>query len=1226
MSQTFEITLKDMFLDTEIVIGGAPRCVILTPEDHEHRRIGETLADAMLQLSGAKIPLVTSASPRTHHVIALGQMMNNPLIERLYWNRYLFLDSLFPGTGGHVIQSVHNPYPWTSKHNVIVLGGSNSAGVSSAAESFCRQLPAGSNIILPYLNEVVLPEPGSRNTSHTVLGQTYTSIKIPESDLNVEKIQSLSTSKPKENLLAFQEYAAIYLLTGETPYMVAGSSVLMRMCEIYEKDPHRRITWPEETNARYIFAMWDAVEESEVFDHDQRLRITRMLLHFLHGLVPLTSNYEHLEEHRSILWNHTTFPLLGLYFGGRYFDRYYRLSEMKTFLSKADSAFAGQEHSWKPQCDADSYLTLTMNHMIEYGLAEGRATFFDEGHLETYADYLIGISDNEGRASGFGDSSLHRTNSVPTSGVPYAFWYSRNPGYLWYLNSISDGAWPNPYHLDVEPTIPQEATGVQVFPLSSLVYAFTAERPYYNESSGPPNIPIEQSFDKISYRSGMDREDQHFLLDGYGRGKHFHYDTNAILKLTCAGIDWLVDSDYLVRNTTEHNMVSIVADGRVDSPVPECAGLLCLGDTPGFGLTETVVRNYNHVNWFRSIFWKKGDWIVVIDRLEGVRGSSFVFDATWKVLDKGNINLSEDASTLTIVRPARWNNSEATTYTFTLQNASDPATTMRSRTGTAGPVCMVTQRHETRLNVRETYSIQNLLHVTKNRATKLALMKLDETSCLLDGPEPTVLGCGPYEGPGMKISASMYHLSNSCIVLAGVTHFSCGEVMFSAKTPVSLEINVPSNETFLVASERTTVERRGRDHLQIQQGTHRITLNFGEQERRILSEAVKNVVTAGSPIVRRSERLMNKVRPLTEIWSKEPESHPEEITSAIPWSTDTRILDERILICQGRKLKCYDQNGAILWTFTSKGLMRCAVRADIDGDGNEEILCGGDDEHIYVLNDNGHQLAQHLMTERLIIGQGGTENPCVNNLLVESFRGTDDTRIVAGFTNSQISLFDSSFNRIWNRGGIFHGVHKLQSTDLRGDGLQVILAADHYGGVHCISHEGELLGRVYSELGDVDFAVGDIDGDGRLEIINGSGTGTTIAADGNLNTLWQFQTHGYNARQVLCLDLDDDGKSEVLVASDTGYIYALDGLGRVIWQTEVGSPAMAMITLSTGFGESTIAVGTSSGETAVLDVKGRKVGTFPGEAPVKFLLSIASADDDSRLLIVDEQERIRVVS
>ena len=50
--------------------------------------------------------------------------------------------------------------------------------------------------------------------------------------------------------------------------------------------------------------------------------------------------------------------------------------------------------------------------------------------------------------------------------------------------------------------------------------------------------------------------------------------------------------------------------------------------------------------------------------------------------------------------------------------------------------------------------------------------------------------------------------------------------------------------------------------------------------------------------MRRSERLMNKARPLTEIWSKEPESHPEEITSAIPWNKDTRILDERILICQ----------------------------------------------------------------------------------------------------------------------------------------------------------------------------------------------------------------------------------------------------------------------------------------------------------------------------------------
>ena len=190
------------------------------------------------------------------------------------------------------------------------------------------------------------------------------------------------------------------------------------------------MTWPEETNSRYIFAMWDAVEESVVFNDEERIRITRMLLQFLRALVPLTSNYENLEEHASIRWNHTTFPLLGLYYGGRYFNRYYGLKETNAILCKASAAFAGQEKSWKPQCDADSYLTLTMSHMIEYALAEARTAFFDAGHLETYANYLIGISDNEGRGSGFGDSSLQLTNSIPLSGVHYAFCYSRNPKYL----------------------------------------------------------------------------------------------------------------------------------------------------------------------------------------------------------------------------------------------------------------------------------------------------------------------------------------------------------------------------------------------------------------------------------------------------------------------------------------------------------------------------------------------------------------------------------------------------------------------------------------------------------------------------------------------------------------------------------------------------------------------------------------------------------------------------
>jgi hypothetical protein len=1220
--------LKELYQHTEIVVSGEPRCVIQTPEDSEHRNIGEGLADALFQLSGAEIPVVTGAAPRTQNVIALGQMINNPLIERLYWNRYLFLDSLWPGAGGHVIQSVHSPYPWTSPHNIIVLGGSNSIGVLSAVESFLRRFEQKLDLVLPPTLEVVLPNPEDRNTKHTVLGQTYSSVMVPEANLTEEDALILLEQEPGESLLEFQELAAKYLLTGERPYMEAGSRVLIRMCELYEQDPQRKMSWPEETNSRYIFAMWDAVEESVVFNDEERIRITRMLHQFLRALVPLTSNYENLEEHGSILWNHTTFPLLGLYFGGRYFNRYYGLKETNAILRKASAAFAGQEKTWKPQCDADSYLTLTMSHTIEYALAEARTAFFDAGHLETYADYLIGISDNEGRASGFGDSSLQRTNSVPLSGVQYAFWYSRNPKYLGYLDSVSDGAWPNPYHQDVTPTLSDDTNGIRIYRLSTEVYDYTTERPYYNEASGPLNIPFEQSFDKIAYRSGSDRGDQYFLLDGYGRGKHYHYDTNAILKMTQAGIDWLVDSDYLVRNTTEHNMVSVIIDGRVDSPIPECAGVLCSGDTPGFGFTETVVRDYNHVDWYRSVFWKKGDWIVIIDRLQALSRSSFTFDAVWKVLDHGDIRLSDDTRTLTIERQARWDDNVARSHTFTLQNASFASSTVRRRSGTAGPVGILLQRHEARLSAGEAFSIQNLLHITNDSSSNVTLKKLNETTGLLVGPTPAILGCGGHQGAGLEIEADLYLLGTESIALAGATRFLCGEVLFTSQIPVALEIHVPTGETFLVAAEKTTVERRGATPLQMQPGTHKITLGFGEEEHQILAR-VLSLAKPTDESVRKSipAAASQTVPSLEPIWTRDPDSNAEEIRAAIPWPESIAHRGpENFLVCQGRKLKCYDSQGAILWTFTSKDLMRCVATADIDGDGNHEILCGGNDEHIYLLSHHGHLLNQHHMTERLIIGQGGTENPCVNNLLAESFGEFSDIRIVAGCTNSQISMFDSNFNRVWNRGAIYHGVHKLQSADLQGEGKKTILAADHYGGVHCISPAGEFLGRVYSELGDVEFGVADIDGDGRLEIINGSGTGMTVATDCQLNTLWNFQTHGYNVRQILCLDLDGDGMSETLVASDTGFVYALDDRGRVIWQAALGSPVLAMENLNSGTEDVRFAAGMASGETAVMNAHGTIVARYPGKSPVKFLLSTDQCDGTSQLLIVDWNERIRVVS
>ncbi|MBI3923597.1 MAG: hypothetical protein HY318_19415, partial [Armatimonadetes bacterium] len=376
--------LKPMYLTTPLVADGNALCAILTPDEPGYRELGERVAAILTKRTGAKPVVRTSIAdvdPEKTTVIALGQMINNKLIERLYWNHYLYLDSLCPGKDGYLFQTVHNPYPWTGGHNVLVLGGSTLEGVARAVGDFESTVSEGRNLSLPYTLKVKLPPAGQREAGYVVEGKEYTNVTLPDHDLTEAEAKSLLTAEATPGLLAFQELALKYLVTGEEPYLQAGKRVLEAMAKLYDQDPDRHPSWPEETNSRFIFAAWDAVEEAPVFTDEERLRYTNMLLRFLYSLIGQTADYGNLEENDTIIWNHTTFPLMGLYWGGRYFRRYYDCVYMDTFLKKTAGAFRGQEKSWKPQCDADSYLTLTIGHTIEYALAEGKLYFLESGNL-----------------------------------------------------------------------------------------------------------------------------------------------------------------------------------------------------------------------------------------------------------------------------------------------------------------------------------------------------------------------------------------------------------------------------------------------------------------------------------------------------------------------------------------------------------------------------------------------------------------------------------------------------------------------------------------------------------------------------------------------------------------------------------------------------------------------------------------------------------------------------
>jgi outer membrane protein assembly factor BamB len=119
------------------------------------------------------------------------------------------------------------------------------------------------------------------------------------------------------------------------------------------------------------------------------------------------------------------------------------------------------------------------------------------------------------------------------------------------------------------------------------------------------------------------------------------------------------------------------------------------------------------------------------------------------------------------------------------------------------------------------------------------------------------------------------------------------------------------------------------------------------------------------------------------------------------------------------------------------------------------------------------------------------------------------------------------------------------------------------GYVYAISHDGEMLWK-FRTGGDVkSFSIGDLDGDGRIEVVMGSSDNHLYCLGGESSKLrWKFETGHHVASSPATGDLDGDGKMEVVVGSVNGYLYCLEGESGVMrWKFKtdgevVSSPAI----------------------------------------------------------------------
>ena len=316
------------------------------------------------------------------------------------------------------------------------------------------------------------------------------------------------------------------------------------------------------------------------------------------------------------------------------------------------------------------------------------------------------------------------------------------------------------------------------------------------------------------------------------------------------------------------------------------------------------------------------------------------------------------------------------------------------------------------------------------------------------------------------------------------------------------------------------------------------------------------------------------------------------------------------------------------------GVTNIAV-GDVDGDGASELLWGAGasssgPDHLYVANWQTKQIKwQNVHLDGPFIGPeiGDLDGDGRPEMVVISWSSD------SGYSSGRILVFDAVTRRLRGisgptmQGGGWTGIHDLRLRDVNGDGkLEILVGAEYtYEGVIEIysfdrSNNFSLiwtsgaLPTYGSSFYSVDAA--DVDNDGAMEIVGGSGDGLLhIYSYATGTEKWHTLYMRGTVTSVGIADLNGDGTQEIVGMVGSGDVYVFDGPSRQL-ETILFGPFTSMRVQKVG-GIPSIVLGNSSGE---LMIYRYSAGTYSQTYKQKLITTAVSG------FTIDSNDRVWIGS
>lgn len=1242
---------KKLYLETSLVRAGKPTAVIVVPPGDQYRELGTALSNRIQTLTGVTLPVrkpdeMTPKTLAATNAILLGNVASNRAMIQLYALMYTCVDAEFPVEDGYLVHTVHDP--WGSGHNAIIVGAASDAGLQRGVDEFLKLLAAAPSkpVVTAAQGELTLGkftrfDLGKKENALAEQHQrTLTDAEIQRRVVQAKTRFETGAHRAVAGYMA--DCGFRYLRTGNEMWAKLYRDYAFAWYESYlPKPPIYGGPWGMDMDFHLmeILPAWNLLEESPVLSDEDRLKVTKILHEFI--TTDVIRKMGNVASSTHVRHNHLTFPALGLFLAGDYFQKGYQCIDAEFWLDTAEACMKYQMLSAKPYEDCNGYGWFVPYHVMRYAYGTLDFSYFANGNVRKQADYAILTMDNLGYQTPYGDTGSFECWWTEVPYLRGALYYHRDGRYAWVLDkkqAVRDRRSPWEFACQVAPEEPKELLGAQAIPLDKM---------YWETFKGPEAIPLEKAFDKVVMRASFDADRQFLLLDGLSNGGHKHLDGNSIPRITDRGRIWLSDNDYFASLTKYHNSVLVFRDGQA-SEIPAFCELEHVGDGMAFGASQTAVRNYTGTDWHRTILWNKERFFLVFDELVANEPAEYDFHCLWHTI--GQATLTEAGLEVAqqgprfFIKPASCRETSETAAALPLMKLSDNLTLGRNWNGYkfADPVVRSFREvYSTKLGRGQSATFANLLYASdENRSGDFRIGPVGDRCVLVEAKDGRLLaGVRPATPDkdvvaGIAVDAAAYLIGADRGFALGLRRLGWPGLSLASDLPIQLEwqgsaLQVKaSTPTNLLLTCRDAVRATGKAGTPVRDGQQwRIPLESGESTIQVSQSLGQDLgrLLASLPMPAPAKRATADAGKSTAqvLWTFEPKPAvkpgtkdktpvKQTISTVAAGDLDGDGLDEVLSGSDGFRAWCLGRDGKEQWTFEAKGTVTTAVTARLGESGKpaeRSAVFGSEDCNVYALSPAG--------ALRWTFAMPRYKNPGrVRVLLAGDLDADGADEVVAGGDNWRYYAIDRSGKERWH----YESVHPASAgalVDQDGDGKLETLCGTVYYWWPAADFRGEKRWNYTVKTPHATVALGaNLEGTKTRSAVYGGEDGTIHVLNEKGQPQWVGSV-GDEVTAILAVDLDGNGRDELVASTMSFNVFALDATGKTLWRRGLGDSVRALASADiNGDGKPELLAGCDDGSLVVLDLQGKEQERFALGSAVLQLVPAQLEPEAKRQLLV----------